>query len=119
MKKKSWLATHRSPDVPKRDEKPEPLTEDKMKCVVSDGNISFEPAFKKDVGKLAIYFNYRDVKSAVDWLLKEIEKRENINFVMDELKVRWLDSEWWEGYCYALDWFKNLIKKAFSGVIEE
>ncbi len=59
-----------------------------------------------------------EVKKRVEWILKEIEKRENINFVMDELKVRWLDSEWWEGYCYALDWFKNLIKQAFSGVIE-
>ena len=100
--------------------KPEPLTEKKMKCLVSDGNISFEPAFKKDIGKITVLFDYKDVKSAVEWLLKEIEKEWGKVFVEmhgydSESCSYWLCLGEWKGFKIA----KDLIKKVFSEVVEE
>ena len=103
--------------------KPEPLTEKKMKCVVSNGNFSFEPAFKEDVGKLAIYFNYWDVKSAVQWLLEEIEKeRKEVKEAWHQfLRVKASETTIAriEGILDGLERVEDLIKKAFSGVLEE
>ena len=72
--------------------KPEPLTKEK----------------KKKLFDLGYWFHEEDVKSAVQWFLKEIEKK---SFVY----------EYWEGQGYlvvALQDIKDLIKKAFE-VIED
>ena len=100
--------------------KPEPLTEKKMKCLVSDGNISFEPAFKKDIGKITVLFDYKDVKSAVEWLLKEIEKEERkTKRRISNLITECSEEDYLQGFLNGLKTSKDLIKKAFEGVIDE
>ena len=54
------------------------------------------------------------IKQRVNWLLKEIEKKQE---QIEKSKV--IDIHTKSSFKTSLDWCKNLIKKAFSGVIEE
>jgi len=67
------------------------------------------------------FFSEEDVKSAVEWLLKEIEERdfaENKKIAFKEFTA--LENEdYCQGIRTGLEIAKDLIKKAFSGVIEE
>ncbi len=85
--------------------KPEPLTKEKIfRCVEKD----------RDEGYRSLLLN--DVKSAVDLVLKEIEK-EKKNY---KEKQEWKDKhqEFYEGVWHGLEITRVLIKKAFEGVIE-
>ena len=106
--------------------KPEPLTKKKiikMKDPYGHFNIEMLKEMKKKV-VLA-----KDVKSAVEWLLKEIEKKkEKLNNFLESrpknLKgkeyLEWV-GDWFQAYnlIEILSRFEDLIKKAFSGVLEE
>jgi len=127
--------------------KPEPLTKEKIDEKVVWNRfwsiIRKLPIMKmrrkhdKEVVGLQVAFEgeilhiQRDVKSAVEWLLKEIDKKYNEisdkyfelsnnpktpSFMFDdivELHEKMDCLEMWK------DWFKDLIKKAFGGLIEE
>jgi len=73
---------------------------------------------QKDVKLVSI----EKVKQTVQWLLKEIEK-EIKKREEEERKYLWVDNlhdaECEERCQKTLKWCKDLIKKAFSGVIEE
>jgi len=75
--------------------------------------IGLQVAFKGEILHIQ-----RDIKSAVEWLLKEIEKNQN------ELKEQYKKARkntqrtWIGGAIGGLEVSKDLIKKAFSGVIE-
>ena len=71
--------------------KPEPLTKEKIIELNSEESI--------------VYID--ELKSAVEWLLKEIEKEKEFYYDYQEEQVA------------LLNWVEKLIKKAFSGVIEE
>ena len=93
---------------------PEPLTKEKIILSEHDINIDEER-----------YVSESDIKSAVEWLLKEIEKKENeVNMELSEiLDGKKKDTAVNRGALYgwgeALFWVKQKIKKAFSGVLEE
>ena len=92
--------------------KPEPLTKEKI--------VSLE-SVKPLPKKADLFFFYFDVKSAVEWLLKGIEKRdfdENRKIAFKEFTT--LENEdYCQGIRTGLEIAKDLIKKAFSGVLEE
>jgi len=84
--------------------KPEPLTKDK---IIAE--------------KYENFFREQDVKSAVQGLLQEIEKEiENIErkHWYEVKKVNFQTPEEWLGYLVCLKKMKDLIKKAFEGVME-
>lgn len=89
--------------------KPEPLTKDKImkeKIIRQPLDESYKHEF------LNFYVYLDDVKSAVGWLLKEIEKeKQKAEKRMDDDYFRGLRN----GYIVAIE----LTKKAFEGVIEE
>ena len=93
--------------------KPEPLTKEKIFRI----GLIEDVYGIKEVKRL----DYEDVKSAVNWLLKEIEKREKELEDWHSAKssgVSFLGvKDGWE-YRNALRWVKDLIKKAFKGVVE-
>jgi len=62
------------------------------------------------------YFNSKHVKSAVEWLLKEIENEERYALKMIEKKHR---TNYFSGVRNAFIVAKCLIKKAFEGVLRE
>jgi len=69
--------------------KPEPLTKEKI------------------FDMLGVYiFTLKDVKSAVEWLLKEIEERAKHGKKIEDYYIHWKE-------------VVKLIKKAFSGVLRE
>ena len=88
--------------------KPEPLTKEKIRTVFLDSLSITHKAFF-----------FEDVKSAVDLVLKEIEKEQ------EKLKEQYKKARkntqrtWIGGAIGGLEIAKDLIKKAFSGVIEE
>jgi len=81
--------------------KPEPLTKEKIRTVFLDSLSITHKAFF-----------FEDVKSAVDLVLKEIEKKKQEVLNLESISKKEVDLAW-------LSWFEELIKKAFSGVIEE
>jgi len=86
-------------------ENPEPLTKEK----------------KKKLFDLGYWFHEEDVESAVEWLLKEIEKEiKKHDKYEQELREKGLYHEALEelGFVSGLNIAKMLIKKAFSGVME-
>ena len=84
--------------------KPEPLIKEKRKTF-----IGASPLPKFD------FFFVDDVKSAVQWLLKEIDKqRIGTENIAEEDKY---DTAYKNAYLNALDIVEDLIKKAFEGVI--
>ena len=60
-------------------------------------------------------FEKSDVKSAVQLVLKEIEEEKN--FCLERWNIT--KNDYWRGRLDGLIACENLIKKAFSGVIEE
>jgi len=102
--------------------KPEPLTKEKEKTVSevefynNKGLIDIKNKNKENVKEVFTVFEKLDVKSAVDWLLKEIEKETNkyldtYSHPDDEALRRIL-----EAFFISIT---EKIKKSFSGVIEE
>ena len=80
--------------------KPEPLTKEKIRTVFLDSlSISHEAVFSEDV------------KSAVQWLLKEVEKKKQQILKRESIRGH-------EIYLAWLGWFESLIQKAFEGVVE-
>jgi len=92
--------------------KPEPLTKEKL-------------IYARILGKVGIakVITLEDVKSAVQWLLKEIEKENSGNLPNPSFQSKLERTTYWlgftDGYNHTKNWIKNLIKKAFSGVVEE
>jgi len=90
--------------------KPEPLTKEKIIGVV-------ENIHSKSHGIIQDYvscFYYKDVKSAVDLVLKEIEdtvSASDVAFIQDKWKC--------DGIVRGLEIARGKIKKAFSGVLEK
>jgi len=101
--------------------KPEPLTEKKMRerteaikeriiQVLEEGRLG---NFDKLLLKRAlehVEMVKTDVKSAVEWFLKEIEKKKQEVLNLESISKKEVDLAW-------LSWFEELIKKAFSGVM--
>ena len=58
-----------------------------------------------------------DLKEKVEWLLKEIEKKKE-NVLAYALLDNSKDKRYSEFIVETLSWFEDLIKKAFSGVVE-
>ena len=79
--------------------KPEPLTKEKIRTVFLDSLSITHKAFF-----------FEDVKSAVDLVLKEIEKKKQEVLNLESISKKEVDLAW-------LSWFEELIKKAFSGVM--
>jgi len=106
--------------------KPEPLTKEKINEKVIWNRfwsiIKGLPIMKmkrkhdKEVIGLQVAFEgeilhiQRDVKSAVQWLLKEIEKKQEETLFIHK---------YGEGFYDALKFCKDLIKKAFEDVLRE
>jgi len=109
--------------------KPEPLTKDKIYFVrfkrISHNSWQFQEGGY--IPKLKEKFEFclpEDVKSAVEWLLKEIEKEiERIEINKSnapwDYKVANLFSPESEGFVKGLKFAKVIIKKAFEGVIDD
>jgi len=87
---------------------PEPLTKEKIDEIEDVDMVTMEAYDRKIV-------DYKDVKSAVNWLLKEIEKE--LKEVEEPQTLQ--EKAWVNGFIQGLGKAKDLIKKAFSGVIEE
>ena len=85
--------------------------------------MKFEPLTKEKIipDKYENFVSEEDVKSAVEWLLKEIEKRikeskeETIRF-KEYRNIRMFD--FWDGKREGFIEAKSLIKKAFEGAID-
>jgi len=108
--------------------KSKPLTKEKVKVIpketiekiIESENLITIVFKSKD--ELPKYFKDSWIKKRVDWLLKEIEKE----IKKHKRKAKKLDEEYdWEarnthyGIAEGLRIAKKIIKKAFSGVIEE
>jgi len=109
-------------------EKPQPLIEEKIKTILL--RVDINKYGKEKVVKL------KDLKSAVEWVLKKIEetintghnmikrRQDSISFEMKnknyvEASELSSDITYYLGYLVALEDMKDLIKDAFSGVIED
>jgi len=88
--------------------KSEPLKEKIKECWISFSDLT-SARRRFWFHKTKIIYK-EDVKSAVQWLLKEIEKEKK------ELGV--LNNERKQQSWAWLEWFEQKIKKAFEGVIE-
>jgi len=95
--------------------KPEPLTKEKIIGVV-------ENIHSKSHGIIQDYvscFYYKDVKSAVDLVLKEIEE-EIKEYTVSASDVAFIQDKWkCDGIVRGLEIARGKIKKAFSGVLEK
>ena len=91
--------------------KPEPLTKEKI--IKSDRVI-----LKENEG---LFFS-SDVKSAVQWLLEEIEREASGDLPNPSFQTKLEKATYWlgfvDGYNHAKKWIIDLIHKAFSGAIE-
>jgi len=84
--------------------KPEPLTKEKiLKRKVDIDKYLLPP--------LWYWVRVIDVKSAVQWLLKEMDKKREEISELENIGDRNISLLW-------LDWFEDLVKEAFSGVLE-
>jgi len=106
---------------------PEPLTKEKiervmelMVCLKPEDKEITEELFEKKM------VNVKYIKSAVNWLLKEIEKEYEEEFKKNpqikdfkDLNTYSYAKGFWNGVTYGLSFAIQKIKKAFSGVIEE
>jgi len=97
--------------------KPEPLTKEKIRTHLE----------QDEEGRWVIHISgirTIDVKSAVQWLLEEIEKKDEevSNALKEILDGKRKDTNVNRGALYgwgeALFWVKQKIRKAFSGAIE-
>jgi len=86
-----------------------------VKLEVGDG-MNPEPLTKNDIVVLleGCFVRYNAVKSAVNWLLKEIEK-----YVEEIQKHRLTTASEWKMADIMKKDIENLIKKAFEGVVRE
>jgi len=84
--------------------KPEPLTKEKI--------IGIDDVDEEGKGIERIVVELENVKSAVDLVLKEIEKKKQEVLKLESIRGHEIDLAW-------LSWFEELIKKAFSGVLRE
>ena len=104
---------------------PEPLTKEKEKTVSEvefyNNKELLDVKIKSDGNAKEVFtaFEKSDVKSAVEWLLKEIEKLDRLELeeFSDEKFDNLHDPE--EVIAHAVDYFKHLVRKAFSGVLRE
>ena len=87
---------------------PEPLTKEKIILSEHDINIDEER-----------YVSESDIKSAVEWLLKEIEKEIKYWERAKEHEKDGSQIAYYNRRISELNWCIEKIKKAFSGVLRE
>jgi len=95
--------------------KPGPLTREKIGRVVLREVKGLKILWEDSEPKIV---STEDVKSAVEWLLQEIEKLDRVELeeFSDEKFDNLHDPE--EVLAHAIDYFKHLVREAFRGVIE-
>ena len=84
--------------------KPEPLTKEKI--------IGIDDVDEEGKAIERIVVELENVKLAVELVLKEIEKKKQEVLKLESVSKKEVDLAW-------LNWFEELIKKAFSGVVKE
>ena len=95
--------------------KPEPLTKEKIRTHLE----------QDEEGRWVIHISgirTIDVKSAVQWLLEEIEREASGDLPNPSFQTKLEKASYWlgftDGYNHAKKWIIDLIRKAFSGAIE-